>query len=361
MRALVLVLLSPAAPLRPPTRSSFVNEGVIPAPIDEVWKVFSTSEGYKALGPALAEVDLRVGGLIRSRYRADGVLGDAETIENVIVDYRAPVMMAMRIHEDAGVVPVQGSVEEHVDGHHVDADRRAARTARRRATATAPTKSRSRCAASSRQAINKPSRHCAGTSARPRSNPTSFSLLLHNHNDKETSCPRTLRSQFRSACSPSSRPGCSSPSTPWSRAHMQVWQAFIAWGCHYHCGGKIAGTRTTIVCMSFGAVVGMTAGDARAAALRPLGEFAAPVAVGLGAAVICLASKVPLLGTIPASVYGFASIAGLFLLTAALSRRRALWCRRFCRSSSARPSRYVSKPSPGALTRSSDRAGAPFR
>ena len=42
-------------------------------------------------------------------------------------------------------------------------------------------------------------------------------------------------------------------------AHLQVWQAFIAWGCHYHSGGKITGTRNTIVCMSFGAVVGMAA------------------------------------------------------------------------------------------------------
>ena len=106
-------------------------------------------------------------------------------------------------------------------------------------------------------------------------------------------------------------------------AHMQVWQAFIAWGCHYHCGGKITGTRNTIVCMSFGAVVGMTAGLLANGAFASLGQFAAPVAVGLGAAVICLASKVPLLGTIPASVYGFASIAGLFLL-GGLSPTRAL-------------------------------------
>ena len=34
------------------------------------------------------------------------------------------------------------------------------------------------------------------------------------------------------------------------------------------------------------------------------------VTVGLGAFVICLASKIPLLATIPASVYGFASVAG---------------------------------------------------
>src|SRR5262245_3757865 len=97
MRALFLALLGACGAAQAADEASFVNEGVIPAPVDEVWKVFATSDGYKVLGPALADVDLRVGGLIRSRYRADGVLGDAETIENVIVDYRAPLTMTMRI------------------------------------------------------------------------------------------------------------------------------------------------------------------------------------------------------------------------------------------------------------------------
>jgi hypothetical protein len=96
-------------------------------------------------------------------------------------------------------------------------------------------------------------------------------------------------------------------------ANLQVWQAFIAWGCHFHSGGKLAGTRTTVFCMSFGAIVGMVA-VLLAGKLGPLGSFAAPVAVGLGATVIVLSSKLPLLATIPASVYGFASIAGLILL-----------------------------------------------
>ena len=105
MRALFLVLLCACGADAAADEPSFVNEGVIPAPIDEVWKVYSTSEGYKALGPALAEVDLRVGGTIRSRYRADGVLGDAETIENVIVDYRAPAMMTIRIAKPPASFP----------------------------------------------------------------------------------------------------------------------------------------------------------------------------------------------------------------------------------------------------------------
>ena len=111
---------------------------------------------------------------------------------------------------------------------------------------------------------------------------------------------------------------------PVAAAHLQVWQAFIAWGCHYHSGGKFTGTRNTIVCMSFGAVVGMTAGILATGPFGPLGQFAAPVAVGLGATVICLASKVPFLGTIPASVYGFASIAGLFLLGQGMTPTGAL-------------------------------------
>lgn len=105
MRALFLVLLAAGGAAQAADEASFVNEGVIPAPIDAVWNVFATSEGYKTLGPALAEVDLRVGGVIRSRYRADGVLGDAETIENVIVDYRAPVMMAIRIQKPPASFP----------------------------------------------------------------------------------------------------------------------------------------------------------------------------------------------------------------------------------------------------------------
>ena len=83
----------------PVQEPSFVNEGIVNAPIQEVWKVWSTSEGYRALGVALAEVDLRLGGLIRSRYRADGALGDAQTIENEILAFEPPRMIAIRIRK----------------------------------------------------------------------------------------------------------------------------------------------------------------------------------------------------------------------------------------------------------------------
>ena len=100
---------------------------------------------------------------------------------------------------------------------------------------------------------------------------------------------------------------------PLAAFNVQIWQIFIAWACFYHCGGKTDGVQKTVICMTFGAVDGMLS-VLLIGQLGVLGALAAPVAVGIGAAVIVLAAHVGVLATIPASVYGFASVAGLILL-----------------------------------------------
>ena len=95
--------------------------------------------------------------------------------------------------------------------------------------------------------------------------------------------------------------------------NVQIWQVFIAWACFYHSGGKTDGLRKTLICMIFGAVDGMLT-VMMIGQLGALGALAAPVAVGVGAAIIVLAAHIGWLATIPASVYGFASVAGLILL-----------------------------------------------
>lgn len=110
---------------------------------------------------------------------------------------------------------------------------------------------------------------------------------------------------------------------PLAALGVQIWQAFVAWASHYHSGGKVAGTKATVICMCFGALVGalsvMLAGQ-----LGALGGLAAPVAVGIGAAVIVMAAHIPLLATIPACVYGFACVAGLILLGKDMTPMNAL-------------------------------------
>jgi hypothetical protein len=101
--------------------------------------------------------------------------------------------------------------------------------------------------------------------------------------------------------------------SPLTSLHAQVWIVFIAWGAHYHCGGKLSGTRDAIVCMSFGALIGML--SVMLAGWIPVSDqIAVSIAVGVGATVIVLSSSFKYLAAIPASVYGFASIAGIWIL-----------------------------------------------
>jgi len=110
---------------------------------------------------------------------------------------------------------------------------------------------------------------------------------------------------------------------PLAAMSFQIWQAFVAWACFYHSGGKTDGLKKTIICMCFGALVGMLS-VMLAGQLGTLGAFAAPVAVGIGAGCIVLAAHLPLLSTIPASVYGFACVAGLILLGKDMSPMNAI-------------------------------------
>lgn len=102
-------VVMPAAAAEEPTdadpASPLVIEGEINAPVSEVWKIFSTAEGFKKFGVAKCDLDLRIGGLIRSHYNPNGVLGDDQTIVNEILAYEPERMMAFRIKQPPAQFP----------------------------------------------------------------------------------------------------------------------------------------------------------------------------------------------------------------------------------------------------------------
>src|SRR5262245_10892747 len=87
-----------------------VTEGFINAPVAEVWRLFTTSEGFRATGAAQADVRLAVGGEIRSHYDPKGKLGDAETIVNEILAYEPERMLAIRIKQAPASFPHRDAV-----------------------------------------------------------------------------------------------------------------------------------------------------------------------------------------------------------------------------------------------------------
>ena len=66
-----------------------VTTGIIDAPVAEVWKAWTTKEGWESAIAAHAEIDLRIGGLIRSVYDPKATIGDDSTIENLILSLSA--------------------------------------------------------------------------------------------------------------------------------------------------------------------------------------------------------------------------------------------------------------------------------
>ncbi|MBS0536577.1 MAG: SRPBCC domain-containing protein [Proteobacteria bacterium] len=85
--------------------SSAIVETVIDAPVKRVWEVFTTSEGFTSLGPAKANVDFRVGGLIKSTYDPNGSLDDNNHIENEIIAFDPERMISFRIHKPPATFP----------------------------------------------------------------------------------------------------------------------------------------------------------------------------------------------------------------------------------------------------------------
>jgi uncharacterized protein YndB with AHSA1/START domain len=82
-----------------------VTEGFVNAPVAEVWRIFTTSDGFVRTGAAHAAVDLRIGGEIRAHYDPKGQLGDPETIVNEILAYEPQRMLALRVKQAPAKFP----------------------------------------------------------------------------------------------------------------------------------------------------------------------------------------------------------------------------------------------------------------
>ena len=77
--------------------NSAYSEAVVAASQADAWNAFTTKEGVESWMVARAEVDFRIGGLMRTRYAADGTIGDDATIDNMILSFDPLKMYSMRI------------------------------------------------------------------------------------------------------------------------------------------------------------------------------------------------------------------------------------------------------------------------
>jgi len=72
------------------------HEGIVDAPVADVWAAFATKEGQESWNVAHAEIDLHVGGKMLTQYDPKGVIGDENTIENTILSYEPLRMFSIK-------------------------------------------------------------------------------------------------------------------------------------------------------------------------------------------------------------------------------------------------------------------------
>ena len=72
-------------------------EMIINAPLAKVWAAFTTKNGIESWMVPVAEIDLRIGGTLKTSYDTDGVIGDANTIVHSILSYEPNRMISMKV------------------------------------------------------------------------------------------------------------------------------------------------------------------------------------------------------------------------------------------------------------------------
>jgi uncharacterized protein YndB with AHSA1/START domain len=112
LRAILVMVIATAACRSAAAQDigPIVEEVVVEAALDRVWAAFTTSEGLQAWMAPHAEIDLRLGGLMRTNYNPQGALGDAQTIENVILSFEPQRMLSMKVARPPANFPFPNAV-----------------------------------------------------------------------------------------------------------------------------------------------------------------------------------------------------------------------------------------------------------
>lgn len=64
-----------------------IQEFTVDAVIDSVWSAYTTQRGWENWAVSIADIDLKVGGYIKTNYNPNGTIGDSSTIHTHIINY----------------------------------------------------------------------------------------------------------------------------------------------------------------------------------------------------------------------------------------------------------------------------------
>jgi uncharacterized protein YndB with AHSA1/START domain len=88
-----------------------VHEGLVNAPLDQVWAAFTTKEGMESWMAAHAGIQLKLGGTMKTQYDPKGTIDDARAIENTIISYEPLRMLSLKVTKAPQAFPFPNAIK----------------------------------------------------------------------------------------------------------------------------------------------------------------------------------------------------------------------------------------------------------
>jgi uncharacterized protein YndB with AHSA1/START domain len=88
-----------------------VTDAIVEGPVDAVWSALATKEGLESWNVAHAEIELKVGGKMRTHYDPKGRIGDPNTIENTILSFEPQRMLSIQVSNPPVNFPFKNAIK----------------------------------------------------------------------------------------------------------------------------------------------------------------------------------------------------------------------------------------------------------
>ncbi len=114
VRHILLLSLLALAPIigRAQADTPLVHEGIVNAPLAQVWAAFTTKDGLESWMTAHAEIDLKVGGIMKTQHDAKDTVDGPGAIANIILSYEPMRMLSMRVQKFPQGFPFPNAIKQ---------------------------------------------------------------------------------------------------------------------------------------------------------------------------------------------------------------------------------------------------------
>ncbi len=101
VRFVLLLVMLPVLPSasRAEEGKPLVHEAIITAPRDQVWAAYTTKAGLESWMVAHAQIELKIGGTMKTCYDPKGTVDDAKAIDNIILSYEPMHMLSFKVRK----------------------------------------------------------------------------------------------------------------------------------------------------------------------------------------------------------------------------------------------------------------------